>query len=364
MKKLIEKLDPKYLKVCVYAAATVIITFGIMALLVSTRGLWIKLWSIFTAVLKPIIIGAVISYLFMPIVNKIEGLINKNKEHRWARSVGVFLTFIIVVAAISLIIGIIVSTVYKNITMLDLETMKGFYNSIQTQYTNLYGYFTDQLDGSKLPAKEISSFIAKITGTTKSVISGLLFGSIFSIYFMIDGKRISEYWRRALRIIFSKRSEEELDQFLQDADNSFSGYIRGQFVDAMIIGFMSTIALILAGVPNALLIGLLVGVGNLIPYFGPIIGYGTLIVVCIPSGAYDKMLIGAIVLTVAMFIDGNVINPRLLANTVKVHPLLVVAALLGGGAIGGIAGMLVAVPVAALIKVRFDRYLESMEKEG
>ena len=62
-----------------------------------------------------------------------------------------------------------------------------------------------------------------------------------------------------------------------------------------------------------------------------------------------------------MFIDGNIINPRLLSENVDVHPLLVVAALLGGGVLGGIAGMLVAVPTAALLKLQFDRYLQKLE---
>ncbi len=103
------------------------------------------------------------------------------------------------------------------------------------------------------------------------------------------------------------------------------------------------------------------GVGNLIPYVGPIVGYLSLIVVCLLQGNISKLVIGLVILLVLMFLDGNVLNPRLLANSVKVHPLLVVAALIGGGALGGILGMLVAVPVGALIKLQFDRYLAKKE---
>jgi predicted PurR-regulated permease PerM len=78
--------------------------------------------------------------------------------------------------------------------------------------------------------------------------------------------------------------------------------------------------------------------------------------------AWGKLIAGAVALAVLLFVDGNIINPKLLSTNVMVHPLLVVAALIGGGAIGGIVGMLIAVPVAALIKVQLDRYLEFREE--
>ena len=148
---------------------------------------------------------------------------------------------------------------------------------------------------------------------------------------------------------------------MKDADNAFSGYIRGQMVDAAIVGVMASIALAVAGVPYAVLIGVCIGFGNLIPYFGPVVGYAAVVIVCLTSGNFTKMLIGLVIIAVIMFVDGNIINPRLLSENVDVHPLLVVAALLGGGVLGGIAGMLIAVPTAALLKLQFDRYLQKLE---
>jgi predicted PurR-regulated permease PerM len=187
---------------------------------------------------------------------------------------------------------------------------------------------------------------------------------IFSIYFMLDGNRISKYWLRVVRIIIGHRSAEPFRIFLSDADRVFSGYIRGQFIDAAIIGVMTTIIMVLIGVPNGTVVGVLTGCGNLIPYVGPVVGYLTLALVCIPSGAWVKLLLGAVVLAVLLFVDGNIINPKLLSTNVMVHPLLVVAALIGGGAVGGLVGMLVAVPTAALIKVQFDRLLDHEEAAG
>ena len=90
-------------------------------------------------------------------------------------------------------------------------------------------------------------------------------------------------------------------------------------------------------------------------------GFGTTIIVCLVEGDFGKLVAGVIALAVIMFVDANVINPRLLSEAVEVHPLLVVAALIAGSAIGGIAGMLVAVPTAAFLKAELDRWIEARE---
>ena len=144
----------------------------------------------------------------------------------------------------------------------------------------------------------------------------------------------------------------------QNADRVFSGYIRGQSLDALLIGVMVSLALLIAGIPYAVVIGILTGVGNLVPYVGPVVGFGSLIIVCLAEGSVTHMLIGAAILAAVMFIDGNIINPRMLSSNVHVHPVLVIVALLAGGKVGGVVGMLVAVPVAALLKLQFEKYVE------
>ena len=149
---------------------------------------------------------------------------------------------------------------------------------------------------------------------------------------------------------------------MKDADSAFSGYIRGQLIDAAIVAVLVSVVLGLAGVPYPVIIGVFTGLGNLIPYLGAVSGYLVTVLVCLPAGEFQKMILGLVLIAVVMFIDGNVINPKLLSDNVEVHPLLVVAALIAGGAVGGIAGMLIAVPSAALIKRQFDRALQKMEE--
>ena len=116
-----------------------------------------------------------------------------------------------------------------------------------------------------------------------------------------------------------------------------------------------------------MVIGLLTGIGNLIPYVGPIIGFASLAIVAISEGSMFHLAAGGAVLGLVMAIDGNIINPKLLSDNVEIHPVLVIVALIAGGEIGGVLGMLLAVPCAALLKLQFERFIErrklQMEQE-
>lgn len=364
MKKFIEKLDSKYLKVCIYAAVTVLLTVGVGIVLLSTESFWVKAWSIFTAVLKPIVIGGIICYLFQPIVNRFERLFNRKTNNKWARSVSVFLTFAIIIMIIGIILLLIAIAVYKNVENLNFDSIKNIFVTLQADYTEVWKIVENLLESNNINTDNISYFVTAATNATTNFFSGLLFGVIFSIYFMLDGHNISKYWTRAFHLIFGQKADEKLKSIMKDADNAFSGYIRGQFLDALIVGVVATIVLSIAGIPYAVVVGVLAGIGNMIPYFGPVVGYVSLALVCLPSGAIDKLVIGIVIFAVVMFVDGNILNPKLLSENVDVHPLLVVAALIAGGAIGGIVGMLVAVPSAAFIKLQFDKYLEKKEEKS
>ncbi len=119
-------------------------------------------------------------------------------------------------------------------------------------------------------------------------------------------------------------------------------------------------SLTLIGVRYAVIIGILSGIGNLIPYIGPIVAYGSTIIVCLVCQDLKRLLVAIVVLFVIQTVDGNVINPRLLSSNVDVHPMLVIAALIVGGAFGGIVGMLFAVPVAGFFKIQFEKGIDSL----
>ena len=362
IKKLKESIDPKYFKICLYAAATVVVVAVILAILYFSGGFWTKLWKLFKAVLSPIILGGIICYLMMPLVQFCEQKIFKAQGRSWERPASVALSFLAVIAVITLILLAVIITVNKSITNIDFEYIKNFVASVQVEFSSVIDSIEQKVSEMGLPVSKIGTFVSSLVGGVVDVATGLVFGVIFSIYFLLDGNRIFSYWKRAFVLTAGETAEEKLMAFASDADKAFSGYIRGQFLDGLITGTVSAIVFLIIGVPSAIVVGILIAIGNLIPYVGPLMGYVGLITVCLLEGEVNKLIIGAICLVIIMFLDGNVLNPKLLSSSVKVHPLLVVAALIGGGALGGLLGMIVAVPCAALLKLQFDRYLQRKEE--
>ncbi|MCR4732112.1 MAG: AI-2E family transporter [Lachnospiraceae bacterium] len=362
------KLDPKYLKVCVYAGVTVIMTLIALLLLYLSGSIWATIWNLSTAILKPLLIGFVFSYLLSPAVSFFEKKINHNKEHKWARSISVLLIFLLIFAFIALFFVLLSLTVYKSVTEINVESVKAAVtsaiNSLNLNFNDLLKDAQGLLEKAGISLNNVSDVASLVIGAVSSFASSLLFGIIFSIYFLLDGRNISDYWGRVLHVFASDKSEKRLAELAADADRVFSGYLRGQVLDAIVCMILTTVILLIVGAPNAILVGLMVGFGNLIPYMGPIFGYATMLVVCLPSGNFEKLIIGIICIAVIMFVDGNIINPKLLSDNVSVHPLLVVAALIGGGAIGGLLGMLLAVPVSAFLKLQLDKIIDEVEKNG
>ncbi len=353
--------DQKYIKLCTYAAITVIITALVLYILYSTRGVWSVAWTLFMAVLRPIILGGIISYLLRPVVKKLEKFFTERGFEKFARTGSVVLSIALALFIVFGILGILIFTLVRTVGTISAADINSLISYMQNDFASFTAKLEEYLGMFGISAERISKIAGAIVNGISNIASGLLFGVIFAIYFMLDNGRISTYWMRVLNVLSDNSSRAGLRRFLADADRVFSGYIRGQFVDAAIIGVMTTVSMMVIGVPNGMVVGVLTGVGNLIPYVGPVIGYLTLALVCIPTGAWAKFIAGAVVLAILLFVDGNIINPRLLSSNVKVHPLLVVAALIGGGAVGGFVGMLIAVPTAALIKIQFDRYLERRE---
>ncbi len=318
-----------------------------------------KAWVVVGNVAKPLVLGLVLCYLLYPMVGFFESRFNKQKTHKWSRPLAVLIVFLILDTIITSLIVVLVWMAAKQIVDVDFSTIISFVENMWNSADSMIKTVQDFLKKYDINIPVIGDMLASgmkifISGTT-NIVSSIFFGTIFSIYFLIDGKNIYKYWHNVASAFARPEFRKKVKGLLKEADGCFSGYIRGQMIDAIIVGVVTSFVFLLIGMPYALVIGLLTGVGNMIPYVGPILGYGSVLLINIINYDPKKLISGLVVLIVIMFLDGNVLNPRLLAGTVKVHPLLVVAALLCGGAAGGLLGMLLAVPSAAFVKIQFDK---------
>ncbi len=351
-------MDSRYTKISLYVIGTIIISFLLCIVISLSRGFFEKFFHVIGLVLKPFIAGGVIAYLIEPLVQWVQ----KRLKFKNARAVAVVGTLVIIIL-------LVISLLFMAFAFISRQVSEIHFSDI----TELLGNFTDQIN--EITARAQKWFadqginISAITGGVTNIISGItgtasdiFFALIFTLYFMLDSDRITGYWDRVRGVFVKPKTRKIVHEILMDADHCFSGYIRGQFIDAILVGVVTCIAMLICRVPYAFVIGLLTGIGNLIPYVGPVIGFASLVVVCLIESAWGKLLTGGIVLAVILVLDGNVINPKLLSSNVEVHPLLVFAAMIAGGEVGGLIGMLVAVPLAALLKIEFDKFIAAKEE--
>lgn len=334
---------------------------------------------------QPIILALVFAYLLDPVVGFFERSFMKvkylRKKENTCRALAVLVVCVIVVFVITAIISLLVSSITNQIRVANFKDIPVIINQYVDNLNDWYDKLTDKVGKSNIESLQIkesiingahvavewltgagTGFLSSISGITSFFVN-LLISLIMSIYFMLDKKLLKFHIKRIALAFMKDETFAKVKSVADDADTVFSGYIRGQCMDAFCMMIMISIALSVTGVNMAVMIGILAGIGNLIPYVGPIVAYVGTILSCLINGDIHKMIIALIVLVVIQLIDGNVIGPKLLSNAVSIHPLIVIISLVFGSAIGGLLGMLLAVPVGALIKVLFMKYIDKRIKE-
>lgn len=339
-------------------------------------------------VISPLLLGFAIAYLLSPICHFFERILSKNallsKKQSLCQNISILMTFLLLILGIVFLGSLLLSTLTKSIQVLRFEDLfqgiEDFASTIEKFYSDLYVRLGNLPIGGEDAKEAVQLLLQKAVvffqnmgnsvfsslGSLAGALSTLVFGIIFSLYFLADGQKILSYWARIFRLLFGERRLEKLRRFFVDADRVFAGYLRGQIIDGTIMAVLVSVSLSVLQVRYAVVIGVLTGFGNLVPYVGPFIAYGLTALVCLVYGDFTKILPALIALFVIQTIDGNVINPRLLSQNIDVHPLVVIIALIIGGSLGGFLGIFLAAPVASLIKLELDKFMDrkvSMRRE-
>lgn len=381
--KLKDKMNRDYTLIAVYVIVTAIIIYclGLLANNVPTilsviygRILWVL------DVSRPIVLGFIFAYLLDPVVDfleeKLKTLSFLKKRQGSCRAYAVFATFFIAMCILIGIVSVLVFTVTDQIKIASLDDMITLGNAYVKNFNDFIVTVQTKLSDLNVQSAELNNYIKNASTVILNFLKGFANGAIMSlanlssyitvfffaliitIYFLIDGKMITGYLKKVARALMSNRFYHMTSDFLGKADKVFSGYIRGQLMDASVMMVLISLALSVIGVKFAVLIGILAGIGNLIPYFGPIVAYTGTVLACLLKGDFKTLIVALIALFIIQLLDGNIIGPRLLSKSIQIHPLLVIIFLIFGSAVGGLGGMLLAVPTGAFIKVLFMEFIE------
>lgn len=302
-------------------------------------------------IISPFIAGAVLAYLLSPAVCWLE---KKGLRRRGAVAV----IFIWITIIVSVLLFMVLPKLYIELGKLAMvlpQKMQVIYDyslSMKQLYSDsgLPSEINRLLDEKLLEGQELligwlERIIEGIPGLLASL-GLLILAPILAIYYLIDWSKMTA----GIIQIVPERVRGQWQRVLLEIDFIIQRYIQGNIIDALIVGVVIGLAAKFVGMDYSFVIGVICGITNLIPYFGPVLGW-------IPSVflALSKSPAMAVKITLIIFIvqqiDGNIINPRLMSSKVGLHPLWVVFALLAGGELGGLMGMLIAIPLAAIVRL-------------
>lgn len=302
-------------------------------------------------VFKPFVIAAAISYLMNPLVKFFE-------KRGITRIFGVAIVYLIFVVLILLISFILVPRLIKEISGLVLnipqyssqiqELVKGFQDSYMN--SRLPESFKEVIDENIIRLQSIIlSFLQTIAEGIIEVFSQLfniIIVPVIAFYMLKD----SEYFKSQFLLLLPKARRTRFILLLRDIDNVFGKYIRGQIIVGSFVGVFTTIALIIIKVKYAFVLGIFAGISNIIPYFGPFIGIvPTILFALLDSTGKALYAAGAFILI--QQIESGLLTPRIIGKSVGIHPVYVIMALIAGGKLAGVIGLVLAVPVLAAIKL-------------
>jgi len=194
-------------------------------------------------------------------------------------------------------------------------------------------------------------------------IFNVLLGMVMSLYMLLERDRISMFFKRLNNAVFKKeKARDRLLRYMQQINKVLFTFIASKGVDSVINFVVVTSILFIFNVPYALLLGIVAGVFNFIPYLGSLIAVITICLITLITGGFGKAIQVLIPLFIFQQLDGNFIEPRIMKSSLKISPILVIIAVVAGGAYFGIVGMFLAVPLAVIIKQLLAEYISNAEQ--
>ena len=386
------KPDRDLLQYSLYATATgLMIYLGIT--LINHIGV---LWPLLAAgidtleqLLTPLLGALVIVYLLRPGVLAVENALARQpllKSADVRRTLGIVAVYLTVIAVFfALIYGIyamIGGKLSNNATLTDMIADLTEYQKKSILSVNA---ISEKLQSLNIPVSaNINEKIAELVSSVQRYFAYILEhtagfvislgGNIFSfvlatalsVYLIKDAEYFADLWRKLFGLVFGKSAAgAKTTEILGIVDDTFKKYIRGQLLEAAIVGVLSAVVLYLIGIDYAIMIGVISGVCNMIPYIGPIAGTVLAVIMALLSGQPVLALWATAGMILVQQIDNNLLAPKIVGDSVGLHPVFTMLAIVIGGNMGGLIGMLTAVPVAASVKILLSRWYEAhREKSG
>lgn len=368
--------NDKYFNIAIYAFFVIAASIVFYLVVSEVDGVFGQ-FKIVTAIMAPIIIGFGMAYLFNFLLVMYENRVLVNIKQKYKRFLGLVLTYITVGLAIYLFSKFILPQLVSSIVGL-VNDIPGYVRVLSKKFTDLsenlqvseelaviinerFEAFTSYIVSF---ASDLVPKIGYFTRVIISRISNIILGLIISIYVLIDKEKFSGQSKKMLSAILPKNGADKTMELTRRANDIFGNFLSGKILDSMIVAVLTFVVFMLVKMPYAMLVSFIIGLTNIIPFFGPFIG-------AVPSFfiilfiSPQKAILFIIIIIVIQQIDGNIIGPKILGDSLGISPFWILFSLLVFGKLLGFIGLVIGVPLFVLAYSIIKDLVESrLKKKG
>ena len=327
----------------------------------------------FLEIISALLYGCLFAYLMNPVMKRVQGWMDKllskrniseRAAKRASKTVGIVVAVLVLLAAMYAIVALIVPNLIESLRqLLSAEQLQSYYDTASKWLENLiadtdFERWLNQNVGSalelvmeELKKIDITSILSGLTSSVYNVVLAvfnILLGIVAAVYILVFKDKLKAQSKKLTVAVFNADHANRLFELARRTDRIFGGYLIGKIIDAVIVGVITYIGMLIMGMPYAPLIATIVGVTNVIPFFGPLLGMipsALLLLIDDPLNA----LYFVIFILILQQIDGNIIENRILGEKLGISDLWVLVAILIFGGVFGFAGMLLGVPIFAVL---------------
>lgn len=333
----------------VYRLSVILLIFLSLFVLMKLEPIWFPFLQGLKVICMPLLISYFIAFLLHPIVEKLH---EKGISRTWA----ILLIYVLFFGGIGFGIYKGYPVIISQMREIGEKSPKFVHMyeewnvELEEKTDHMPHYLHKKIDDSVIGVeKKVQSLANMTVGIAKGIVNHsimIILIPFFVFYLLKDHETFKQFFWRNI----PKKWHGETKGILQEINRSLGGYIRGQLLVCVFLMIMGTLAFWIIQLRYPLLLGVFVGVTDIIPYFGPIIG-------AIPALLFaatisvKKIVMVLIIILVLQFIEGNILGPYIVGKSIKIHPVFIILSLLVGGTVGGFVGLLLAVPILVIVKV-------------
>ena len=321
----------------------------IAAVLAASVLLIVLLRNVITQIITPVLAAAVQAYLFIPLIKPLEKRVN--------RSFAIILAFLITtsvnVSVIMLLVPMLVSQLKEFITVFPqyVDSLTDFLSHYTRKFNEL-GLKNINFDLESMLFSNINEKIASFKpDSVMPYFSSLLLAPVVVFYFLRDREKI----RDGCLFMLPKNMRSSVFFMFKNINYQLRDYVMGQFSVIILVSALMGITLAIAGFRYWIILGIIMGLLNVIPYIGPVLGSVPILLV----GAIDggkKFFLGLILIIAVQQVDNLIIQPNIIGNCAKIHPVTVLLCVIGGNALGGLVGMVLAIPLYIILRISIKEF--------